>query len=234
MINRVSDLLGYLNLLWTPDWKHDLIRLDKFVLPEDPRVIFEESTTQVFNDSAPRYQARYQKWPVYIFNPKVFASLLNKGLLGGGSLAHKVPGNILKRMQLRWTMASKIWSADHDYYQPGVNVPIYRIAGVELEMSRFEKREYQRACPKMQPFYATCRSSSWYFATPRDRIAEAVTRSLTYIYITSEFREQIFTKMTPGNTSWFGTLAGGLQYDLCADAFPPVKISTSTSWYLQH
>ncbi|EXJ92283.1 hypothetical protein A1O3_00833 [Capronia epimyces CBS 606.96] len=42
---------------------------------------------EIKQHSALQCRAKYQYWPLYLFDTELFASLLNKGLLGGGSLA---------------------------------------------------------------------------------------------------------------------------------------------------
>ncbi|KIV77193.1 hypothetical protein PV11_09012 [Exophiala sideris] len=60
--------------------------------------------------------------------------------------------DLLSRLQLRWTMATKIQLGNGLYYQPGINVPIYHISGVELRMSSWEQQEYKKLFGALRKF----------------------------------------------------------------------------------
>ncbi|KIW86925.1 uncharacterized protein Z519_12390 [Cladophialophora bantiana CBS 173.52] len=142
MMNRILDLLGYLYLFWQPQWESNLDSLDAFVLPSDPEMVYRQSTLLQWMTQCEKYQKKYKDWPLFLFNPRTFAALINRGKLDSATTTSLVLRPILSRIQLRWTMASQIWLDNSEYYLPGVNVPIFHIAGVELRPSRWEASEF--------------------------------------------------------------------------------------------
>ncbi|KAK5206230.1 hypothetical protein LTR99_006251 [Exophiala xenobiotica] len=54
--------------------------------------------------------------------------------------------------ELRWTMASIIKLDENTYYEPGVNVPMYHISGVELRQGKYEAAEYQKSWDTFSPY----------------------------------------------------------------------------------
>ncbi|KIX01027.1 uncharacterized protein Z518_10093 [Rhinocladiella mackenziei CBS 650.93] len=160
MMNRVSDLLGYLCLFWRPEWNDDLDVLDGWTLPSSATKRYEKTTLDDWQDRAPHYCQKYRHQPMFLFDPALFTKLHNQGELAGGRVSHLVLRTILSRMQLRWTMASKIPLDDHNFYQPGKEVPMYRIAGVELRMSAYERAEYLKLWHVYEPYLTHGKSSS--------------------------------------------------------------------------
>ncbi|KAK5241724.1 hypothetical protein LTR20_004172 [Exophiala xenobiotica] len=104
-------------------------------------VMTEESSCTI-DTECPQYAARYDNMPTFIFDPKAFATLNTKDLLGGGVTTKAVLNALLQRMQLRFTMASEIHAGD-EVIRPGHLVPIYWISAVELEPDMFEKAKYK-------------------------------------------------------------------------------------------
>ncbi|KAK7897680.1 hypothetical protein LTR67_004310 [Exophiala xenobiotica] len=90
MINRVSDLLGYLNIFWRPNWVDDLDTLDDYQLPGDYKDRYKESLLDSIDTECPQYAARYANMPMFIFDPRAFATLNTKDLLDGGATTKAV------------------------------------------------------------------------------------------------------------------------------------------------
>ena len=100
---------------------------------------YEESVLASLVEEAPKYHALYGGHPLFVFDPRAFATLLNTGKMAQPAVSHLVLRAILSRIQLRWTMSSKIdLGQDAGTYEPGQDVPIFLIAGVELRMNAWE------------------------------------------------------------------------------------------------
>ncbi|KAL2448440.1 hypothetical protein ABEF95_007942 [Exophiala dermatitidis] len=104
MINRVADLLGYPCLFWSPYWLDDLEQLDGYTVPKPAELRFEEEPL-----AAGRMEAS-----------------VSRDVLKGGRISYIVLRTILPRIQLRWTMASKIDVGMDTPYQPRATVPVNR------------------------------------------------------------------------------------------------------------
>lgn len=161
MINRISDLLGYLNFWWKASWLEDLEVLDDYSLPASPETRYIDDTIQDIEQQCPNYMAKYRGQHLYLFDPKAFSKLYNKGSLDGGRTTSTVLKAVLTRVSLRWTMASKIPLDDTTFIQPGHSVPMYHISSVELEMSANEKAKYAQIWSMWQPvLYKSGRAST--------------------------------------------------------------------------
>ncbi|KAI1622650.1 hypothetical protein EDD37DRAFT_482716 [Exophiala viscosa] len=122
MINSVADLLGYLYLFWNPAWKLLMDRLDGWEIPTTAEELYKEETLVTFREKCPNYQAKFGEVPLFMFDPQPYAALINSGKMSVAKTASRVLHALLSRLQLRWTMASKIQLGNDLTYQPGINV----------------------------------------------------------------------------------------------------------------
>ena len=98
MINRVDDLLGYLCLFWKPEWLDDLDDLDGWVGPNKLESRYKESVLASLAEEAPKYHALYGGHPLFVFDPRAFATLLNTGKMAQPAVSHLVLRAILSRI----------------------------------------------------------------------------------------------------------------------------------------
>ena len=178
MMNRVSDMLGYLTLFWKPEWLTDLEALDGYELPLSPERQFTTRSIEDWEKKAVNYVKKYDGWPMFLFNPHSFATLVNKGAIARGTTAQVVLTQILGRLQLRWSMASRIHLDGDAWYQPGAAVPIYRIAGVEVWPSTWEKVEYGKVFSNYSKHLAMGGSAAPGAPSTMPIISEAGTRDM--------------------------------------------------------
>lgn len=152
MINRVTDMLGYLYLLWNPAWSKDLDSLDGWDHPGNNESLYSFDTKKEFLELCPNYCEKYHNLPLFVLDPRAFATMINSGKMENTSTASRVLRAVISILQLRWTMASEIALDDQAKYQPGVDVPIYHISGVELRQSKYEAAEYKKIWRIFSPY----------------------------------------------------------------------------------
>ena len=133
MINRVSDILGFLAMFWREEWgiawppTNDLER------------VYEDS----FRAQLPStYAFIFNGQPLFRLSPWVFASLANRDRMEG-EVARKALGAILTCLQMRRTMATRM-EVNDDWVRIGDDIPPYKIVTVELGMTRAQERAYGR------------------------------------------------------------------------------------------
>jgi hypothetical protein len=124
MSNQASDYLGYLRLVWRPEWAYNF--------PNKEALVASYRLTQ---DQLPTtYTFFHQDRPLFVLDPHSFTSLANKNRLTS-TTARDVLGSILRLMQLRRTKATEMDIGGKTVHIRA-EIPTYEIATVELKMSR--------------------------------------------------------------------------------------------------
>lgn len=109
--NKVTDLLGALNLFWDPNWMKvsnpDNTDDEDAVFESDKGIsYYDDSFAKEFMADHPNYKERYQSLELWMLSPKNFAYTANKGYLKD-SVARRVILAITKLLVLRLTIATK-------------------------------------------------------------------------------------------------------------------------------
>lgn len=127
-INKVSDLLGYLNFLWNDDWQLPARAPDD---DNHPEIVYTDEYHEKFAKDFPVQYALWDDKPLFCLDPQRFAKMLNKGTFQG-TTARTILKCINNLLQLRRTMPSKIQINDTESVMIGSQVKPYRITAVEL------------------------------------------------------------------------------------------------------
>ena len=133
MINRVSDILGFLAMFWREEWGI------RWPASNDLEQIYEDE----FRDKLPStYPYIFNDQPLFQLSPWVFASLANRERMEG-EVARKALGAILSCLQMRRTMATQM-EVNNDLVRIGDDIPPYKIVTVELGMTRAQELSYTK------------------------------------------------------------------------------------------
>lgn len=132
MMNRVQDLVGFLELIWKPSFVNgqDTLDLEDFRAACDAAV-GGTLTTRNLNDY------------LHLLNPTSFRKLTTtpKGSQLSPHVAHLILPPILKILQLRRTMAGTMM-VNGELMRIGAQIPPYKVMTVELEMNPNARRVY--------------------------------------------------------------------------------------------
>ena len=136
MINRSNDLLGFVELMWRPEFavagKED-IGFEDF---EEAKDTLADQNQMLNPDNISSF--------LHLLNPAFFADVA-KGSNGNQldpAVAQKFIPTILQIIQLRKTFADEVVMHDGQRRRIGQSIPPYRITTVELHMNAHQEAEY--------------------------------------------------------------------------------------------
>ena len=152
MLNKVLDLHGFLSLIWRPQWE---LQLDDRVEEEgviysddfDPTPFFD--TDDNVDNIHSLWYAYKQGLRLYVLNPKVFLRQSANGHFSA-AIARTILPCILKLLQLRRTMATRIDLGDGVAIRPGETIPHYCIKTVELDFDPEQLNKYNSIYDKLR------------------------------------------------------------------------------------
>lgn len=145
MMNRASDLIGYLNFFWRPEWMSDVLLPGKSL--QGAGVYGPEIWQQVHPD----YRRKYDNLPLYRLDPTIFANLANRAKIKDNKMDSRVQVNltnainsILELVQLRRTMATRFTDAQGRKKRIGDQIKAYFISTTEVAMTASEGHAYRQ------------------------------------------------------------------------------------------
>ncbi|OBT52966.1 hypothetical protein VE04_08782 [Pseudogymnoascus sp. 24MN13] len=142
-LNRSSDLVGTLSLIWN-NMSKDLCK-DETILPRNqtqPTMQeYSEASAKVMGSKMNRVNLEELKRRVKFLNPDTFRHMVVSGKQLSTSIAVSVLPIILDTIQLRRVKGEQIEIAGKAV-TIGYNIPMYKVITVELEMGLYEARRY--------------------------------------------------------------------------------------------
>ncbi|KAI9882008.1 MAG: hypothetical protein M1823_006268 [Watsoniomyces obsoletus] len=164
MMNRASDLIGYLNFFWRPEW-----------MPEELTTTHPDYYTEACWESmSSQYRSKYSA-PLYRLNPAVFAALANRAAIKANEAVDATAQRkltvairaILRLVQLRRTMASQIQDCHGVTKRIGGEIKSYFITTVELEMNSHEQRAHDLTWSRFSRYLGVATGAKAKFKTNR-------------------------------------------------------------------
>lgn len=148
--NNAGDLVGALNLFWDDSFDEDLAALDDYEVEADDIGTYSSETASDVESHCPNYMEKYGDLHPYLFNPRRYARMFDRGLIKGEG-AFRILRPILSRIQVKATMGTRFLLGDQEI-SAGDSVPRYRITGVELQQSPYEQARYNEIWKTFAPF----------------------------------------------------------------------------------
>ncbi|KAI9674034.1 MAG: hypothetical protein M1829_003877 [Trizodia sp. TS-e1964] len=134
LINKVTDILGYLSILFQPEWRRDQTADDSAISHYQKAAAFDPIEDKL-----------------HLLDPTLFKKLIKKGTLSRYNASKSLP-RIFEMIQLRRTVATRMVIPPDNVCYVGGEIPQYHVETIELCHEPSEREKFCDFYADLEPY----------------------------------------------------------------------------------